>query len=50
MCISRNTVSKTVSGLAKGKKYYVKARAYKTIDGKKYYGGYSSSRTVTVKK
>ena len=47
---SRNTVSKTVSGLAKGKKYYVRARAYKTIDGKKYYGGYSSSRTVTVKK
>lgn len=35
--------------LAKKKTYYVKVRAYKTIDGKKYYGSYSSMRKVKTK-
>lgn len=29
-------------GLTKGKKYYYKVRAFKTVDGKNYYGSYSS--------
>ena len=34
-------LSKTVTGLKKGKTYYVKVRAYKTVNGKKIYGTYS---------
>jgi hypothetical protein len=49
--ITKNsTVSKTVSNLTAGKKYYVKVRSYKTIDGKKVYGAYSKVKSVTVKK
>lgn len=48
--ITKNTVSSTVvSGLTKGRTYYVKVRAYKTIDGKKIYGAYSEVKTVKVK-
>ncbi len=49
--ITKNsTLSKTVSSLKKGTKYYVKVRSYKTIDGKKVYGAYSKALSVTVKK
>jgi hypothetical protein len=41
--------SKKVKGLKKGKTYYVKVRAYKTIDGKKVYGAYSVARHVKTK-
>ncbi|MGN0704192.1 MAG: hypothetical protein ACI4LD_06495, partial [Lentihominibacter sp.] len=47
---SYKTVSKTFTGLTKGKTYYVKVRAYKTIDGAKVYGPYSSYKYKTVKK
>ena len=35
--------------LKKGKKYYVKLRAYKTVNGKKIFGAYSKVKTVKVK-
>ena len=41
--------SKTMSGLTKGKKYYVKVRAYTQINGKKVYGLYSPTKSITVK-
>lgn len=41
---------RTISKLSKGKKYYVKVRAYKVIDSKKVYGSYSKVKTVTIKK
>lgn len=44
------TVTKTFTKLTKGKKYYVKVRAYKTIDGKRVYGTWSAVKTKTVKK
>ncbi|MCH5314792.1 MAG: fibronectin type III domain-containing protein [Eubacterium sp.] len=44
------TVQKTITGLKGGKKYSVKVRAYKTVDGKKKYGSWSSYKTVKVKK
>jgi hypothetical protein len=48
--ITKNsTVSKTVSGLTKGKTYYVRVRAYKTIDGKKVYGAYSAVKKIKCK-
>lgn len=48
--ITKNkTTSKTFTKLKSKKKYYVKARAYKTIDGKKAFGAYSKYKTVKVK-
>jgi endo-1,4-beta-xylanase len=48
------TVSKpssTITGLEKGKKYYVKVRAYKEDStGNKVYGKYSSVKKITIKK
>ncbi len=41
--------SKTIKSLKKGKKYYVKVRTYKTVNGKKYYSAYSKVKTVKVK-
>ncbi len=46
---SYKTSSKTVSGLKKGKKYYVRVRTYKTVDGKKYYSSWSAYKSVKTK-
>lgn len=40
---NKSTVSKKITNLTKGKKYYVRIRAYKKIDGKKCYGPWSKS-------
>jgi len=39
----------TIKKLTKGKKYYFKVRAYKTVDGKKVYGAWSAVKSVKVK-
>ncbi|MBR1763701.1 MAG: fibronectin type III domain-containing protein, partial [Eubacterium sp.] len=44
------TTSKTVSKLKAKKKYYVRVRTYKTVNGKKYYSGWSKAKTVTTKR
>ncbi|MGN0533682.1 MAG: fibronectin type III domain-containing protein [Eubacterium sp.] len=51
--------TKTVSGnskssytgknFTKGKKYYVRVRAYRTVDGKKYYGSWSKAKSIKCK-
>lgn len=41
---NKNTV--IVKGLKKNKKYYLKVRAYKVIEGKKYWGVWSTSTTL----
>ena len=43
------TVSKTLTWLTSGKTYYVKVRAYKTVNGTKYYSAYSSVKSLKVK-
>lgn len=42
------TVSGKVTGLKAGKRYYVRVRTYKTIDGKRYYSPWSKSEHVTT--
>jgi hypothetical protein len=45
-----STNKATLSKLKKGKKYYVRVRAYKTSNGKKVYGKWSAVKKVTIKK
>lgn len=49
--LSKNTTtSKSVSKLSANKKYYVQVRTYKTVGGKTFYSGWSSSVIVTTKR
>lgn len=45
---SASTTTKTIKNLKSGKKYYVQVRTYKTVDGVKYYSGWSTVKSVTV--
>ena len=45
-----STLSKKISKVSAKKKYYVKVRTYKTVNGRRYYSGWSSVKTVTTKK
>ena len=47
---SNKTDKTTISKLSGKKKYYVRVRSYTTIKGTKYYGAWSSTKTVTTKK
>lgn len=48
--LSKNTTtSKSVTKLSANKKYYVQIRTYKTVGGKTFYSGWSSSVIVTTK-
>ena len=47
---SNKTVNYTKKKLKKNKKYYFMVRSYKTVNGKKIYGAYSSKKYVKVKK
>ena len=44
------TTSYTAKKLKKGKKYYVRVRSYKTVNGKKICGDYSKVKSVKIKK
>ncbi|MGN0458960.1 MAG: hypothetical protein ACI4IL_08320 [Eubacterium sp.] len=49
--ISKNTTtSKKVGDLLGKKKYYVRVRTYKTVDGKKIYSSWSKWRSITTKR
>ena len=49
--ISKNsTTTKSFSKLKAKKKYYVRVRTYKSVNGKKYYSSWSKSKSVTTKK
>ena len=47
---SKSTTSKTFTKLKASKKYYVRMRIYTTVNGTKYYGAWSATKTVTTKK
>lgn len=44
------STSKTMSGLKKKTKYYVRARTYKRVSGKVYFAKWSAPKSVTIKK
>ena len=44
----RNTLSKVLTGLRKGRTYYLKVRTYKIVSGEKYYSAWSSAKSVKV--
>lgn len=44
-----STAKTTIKSLTKGKTYYFKVRAYKTIDSKKVYGAWSAVKSVKIK-
>ena len=46
---SSTKLTKTISGLKSGKTYYVKVRTYKTVNGVKYYSGYSKVLKAKIK-
>lgn len=48
--MKNSTTSKSVTGLAKGKKYYVQIRTYKTVGKTNYYSSWSTAKTITTKK
>ena len=47
--VSGKKSSAVIKNLKKGKKYYVKVRAYKKINGKKFYSVYSGKTSVKTK-
>lgn len=46
---SNKTTAKKITKLKAKKKYYVKIRTYKTVNGARYYSGWSSAKSVTTK-
>ena len=46
---AKTTTSYKIKGLKKGKKYYVKVRSYKTVNGKRIYGAYSTAQKAPIK-
>ena len=45
----KSTTFKTLKNLKKNKKYYVRIRTYRVVDGKKYYSTWSKYKAVTTK-
>lgn len=48
--VTTKKISYILKKLKKGKKYYVKVRAYKTVSGKKIYSAYSTKKSIKIKK
>ena len=46
----QNTTSRTLGKKKKGKTYYVQVRTYKLDNGVRYYSGYCTTKTITIKK
>ena len=47
--VKKSSKKATVKKLSKGKKYYVRIRTYKTVNGKKIYSDWSAVKSVKVK-
>ena len=49
LTVSASKNTKKMKRLTKGKRYYIKIQAYKTVDRKKIYGSCSAIKAITVK-
>lgn len=47
--VSTTSLSKVIGRLSSNKTYYIKVRAYKTVNKVNYYGGFSSLKSLKVK-
>ena len=47
---SKDTLSKTVTGLAKGKTYYVRIQTYRKVSGKTYWSSWSKAKKIKITK
>ncbi len=45
---NKNTDSTVISGLTKGRTYYVRISTYKTVNGTKHYSAWSAVKSVTI--
>ncbi len=45
-----SVLTHNITGLKKGKTYSVRVRAYKTVDGVRYYSSWSLTKKITIKK
>ena len=45
-----NNVSKVISNLTAGKKYYVRIKTCKTVNGANYFSAWSGVKSITIKK
>lgn len=45
----QSTVTYTGKNFDKGVRYYIRVRAYKSLDGKKFYGAWSTTKSVVAK-
>ncbi|MBE6720106.1 MAG: hypothetical protein E7571_05580 [Ruminococcaceae bacterium] len=50
LTLSNKITSKTITKLAKNKKYFVRIRTYRTVGSAKYYSTWSASKNVKTKK
>lgn len=48
--VDKWTLAKTITGLKKGKTYFVRVRAYRLAGTKKLYGAWSSTKKIKIKK
>ena len=50
LTVAKNSqISKKISSLKAKKKYYIRIRTYKALDGKKYYSSWSAAKSVKTK-
>ncbi len=47
---NKSTLSKTITGLSKGKTYKVSIRSFKKVSGKTYYSVWSANKSIKIKK
>lgn len=45
----KSSVRKTIDGLKSKKRYYIRVKAFKTVDGKRVYGQYSAIKSIKTK-
>ena len=47
---SKDTLSKTVTGLTKGKTYYVRIQTFRKVSGKTYWSSWSKAKKIKITK